>query len=285
MLLAHAVLLIGLEVMLFLDLCVMLVLLVVEVLLAFLFLVGQLLFLLLHVLHELVLLLKPLLEATLRQLCPLSHDFVVVVLVEADLFIHDLSEVLVTALEALVDCFGNKLASVNLLLKLFLLELHDLITLNLIVGLPFKQVFFPFLLELVPALLEGLLLLFQLLEALSHLVGGLPLQVHLDLLDLLVSHLLVVLHSLRLHLVEELFGHLDGFLSFLTKVLIHNPPVEVVEDFELDSRELLHGKTLCFLLLQVNQVHYFTIGVRDRGQERETPSCGTVELGTSTVDW
>jgi hypothetical protein len=72
--------------------------------------------------------------------------------------------------------------------------------------------------------------------------------VHLDLLDLVVTNPLVVLHTLRLLLVEQLLGHLDSFFILLTHVFIHDPSVEVIEDFKLNSGELLHCESLSFLL-------------------------------------
>ena len=71
-------------------------------------------------------------------------------------------------------------------------------------------------------------LLLEFPEALGHLVGGLTLEVHLDLLDLIITHLLVVLYTLSLHLVKEFLSHFDSFLVSITEVLVHDPAVEIV---------------------------------------------------------
>jgi len=134
-----------------------------------------------------------------------------------------------------------------------------LVSLNLVFDLLLIKVLLALLLELVPALLELLLLLFELPEALLPLVGLLSLQVLLAFLDLLVTCYMIVLHTLLLPHVEELFGHFDGFVGLLTEILILEPSVEVIEDLELHGGQLLHANALCLPLLKVNQVNDFTI--------------------------
>jgi hypothetical protein len=258
-LLAHVVVFVRLAMVLALDMCGVLFLLGLKVLRLLLLNVLVLLLLLLDVAHEFTLLFHPFFEATLRKLRTLPHYLVVVVLNHAYLFVHDLPEVLVAPLEALSHHLGDKLTRLDLLLQLFLLKLHYLIALNLVLGLLLVEVLLALLLEVVPALLELLLLLLELPEALLPLVRLLPLQVLLALLDLFVPSNVVVLHTLLLPHVEELFGHLDGFVGLLAEILVLEPSVEVVEDLELHGCELLHANTLCLALLKVNKVNDLAI--------------------------
>lgn len=97
-LLPHTVLLVRLPMMLTLYLSMVLVLLGLELLLLLLLDLLVLLLLLLDVAGEFGLLLHPLLEALLRELSTLPHDFVVVILNHPQLLVHQLSEVLITTL-------------------------------------------------------------------------------------------------------------------------------------------------------------------------------------------
>lgn len=104
-----------------------------------------------------------------------------------------------------------------------------------------------------------------------------------DAFDLLISDLLVVLHTLLLPHVKQLLRHLYRLLCLISKVLIHQPPVEIVLHLQLHRGELFHRKTLRLPLLQVEQVNQLTLAIGDRGQETEAASRRPIELGTCAV--
>jgi hypothetical protein len=283
-LLPHLVFFIRLPVELIINMSLLLILLLLESVLELLIKVGLLLLLLLQVLEKVVLVLHPLLETPLAQVHTLTHYLIVVLLDLSQLFLEELSLVLVASLQALRQDLCYLLASLYLLGYLLPLELFYLLPSDFVIGLSLEEVFTFLLLNVSPSLLELLLLLLNLPQALGHLLCSLPGQMLLNLLNLFITHFLVVLHTLLLFHVEEFFGCLESFFGFLVEVLIFQPAVEVIEDFELDCSELFHSEALSLALFQVNQVHKLSVTILNLGQEGEAACCRFVELGMGTIN-
>lgn len=103
-------------------------------------------------------------------------------------------------------------------------------------------------------------------------------QMDLYTFDFLVNSLFIVLSSCLYLLLEEFLGRLLNLFKVIIEIFVKHTPVKIIKNSKFDGTNSFQSVSLCFLLFNVQQVHWLTVWSWYLGQERKSTTINISEI-------